>query len=109
MGKAAVERLVQQGVKVVLCDLPASKASEVTKNLGEDNVLFVPVDVTSEEDVQNAISLTKEKFGKLNYVINCAGIGVAYKTYNFNKWYPHQLEDFKKVLMVYNNPNNLKN
>lgn len=56
--------------------------------------------VTSEEDIKNALSLTKNKFGKLNYVINCAGIGVAYKTYNFNKNYPHQLEDFIKVLMV---------
>lgn len=28
------------------------------------------------------------------------GIGVAFKTYNFNKKVPHKLEDFTKVLMV---------
>jgi 3-hydroxyacyl-CoA dehydrogenase/3-hydroxy-2-methylbutyryl-CoA dehydrogenase len=28
------------------------------------------------------------------------GIGVAFKTYNFNKDLPHRLEDFTKVLMV---------
>lgn len=28
------------------------------------------------------------------------GIGVAFKTYNFNKNLPHKLEDFTKVIMV---------
>lgn len=45
MGKAAVERLVNLGSKVVLCDLPTSKGAEVAKTLGE-NVTFAPVDVS---------------------------------------------------------------
>nr|CAI5856768.1 unnamed protein product [Callosobruchus analis] len=100
LGKATVERLVQQGCKVVLCDLPTSKGSEVAKNLGEDSVIFAPANVTSEEDVKNALKMTKEKFGKLNNVVNCAGIAVAFKTYNFKKNVPHSLEDFSKVLTV---------
>lgn len=100
LGKATVERLVQQGAKVVLCDLPTSKGNEVAKSFGEDKVLFAPVNVSSADDVTNALNLTKEKFGKLNNVINCAGIGVAFKTYNFKKNQPHSLEDFTKVLTV---------
>lgn len=45
LGKATVERLVQQGSRVVLCDLPSSKGNEVAKSLGEENVLFAPVNV----------------------------------------------------------------
>jgi 3-hydroxyacyl-CoA dehydrogenase/3-hydroxy-2-methylbutyryl-CoA dehydrogenase len=56
--------------------------------------------VTSEDDVVNAVKVAKEKFGQLNVAVNCAGIGVAYKTYNFNKKSPHALQDFTKVLMV---------
>jgi 3-hydroxyacyl-CoA dehydrogenase/3-hydroxy-2-methylbutyryl-CoA dehydrogenase len=56
--------------------------------------------VTSENDVKNAVNVAKEKFGRLNVAVNCAGIGVAFKTYNFNKKTPHALEDFTKVLMV---------
>ncbi|XP_023020368.2 hydroxysteroid 17-beta dehydrogenase 10 isoform X2 [Leptinotarsa decemlineata] len=100
LGKATVERLVQQGSRVVLCDLPTSKGNEIAKSIGEDKVIFAPVNVTSEEDVSNALSLTKEKFGKLDNVVNCAGIGVAFKTYNFNKKAPHKLEDFMKVVMT---------
>lgn len=100
LGKATVERLASQGAKVVLCDLPKSKGLEVAKAIGEDKVAFAPVNVVEEEDIKNALNVAKEKFGKLNHVINCAGIGVAFKTYNFNKNLPHALEDFSKVLQV---------
>ncbi|KAH0815525.1 hypothetical protein GEV33_007265 [Tenebrio molitor] len=100
LGKATVERLVQQGSRVVLCDLQSSKGHEVAKTIGEDKVIFAPVNVTSESDVKTALGLTKEKFGKLDNVVNCAGIGVAFKTYNFNKKAAHSLEDFTKVITV---------
>ncbi|XP_044270448.1 3-hydroxyacyl-CoA dehydrogenase type-2 isoform X2 [Tribolium madens] len=100
LGKATVERLVQQGSRVVLCDLQSSKGQEVAKTLGEDKVLFAPVNVTSESDVKSALDLAKQKFGKLDNVVNCAGIGVAFKTYNFNKKIAHGLEDFTKVINI---------
>jgi 3-hydroxyacyl-CoA dehydrogenase/3-hydroxy-2-methylbutyryl-CoA dehydrogenase len=56
--------------------------------------------VTSENDVANALHVAKEKFGRLNVVVSCAGIAIAFKTYNFNKKTPHILQDFTKVLMV---------
>lgn len=36
----------------------------------------------------------------MDALVNAAGIGVAFKTYNFNKDRPHSLEDFVKVQMV---------
>ena len=47
-----------------------------------------------------ALNATKSKYQKLDTAINCAGIGVAFKTYNFNKDRPHGLEDFTRVQMV---------
>lgn len=99
LGRAVVERLIQQGSRVVLCDLPSSKGHEVAKTLG-DNCVFAPTDVTSEVDVDNALNLVKDKFGQLDAVVNCAGVGVAFKVYNFKKELPHGFEDFKRVLMV---------
>jgi 3-hydroxyacyl-CoA dehydrogenase/3-hydroxy-2-methylbutyryl-CoA dehydrogenase len=99
LGRATVERLVKQGSKVVICDLPTSQGENLAKELGPSAV-FVPVDVTSEKDVENALAVAKDKFGGLKCAVNCAGIGVAFKTYNFNKKQPHKLEDFTKVLMV---------
>ncbi|XP_022915916.1 3-hydroxyacyl-CoA dehydrogenase type-2 [Onthophagus taurus] len=101
LGKATVQRLIQQGGRVVLCDLPGSKGNEVAKELGgEDKVVFAPIDVTSENDVKSALDITKQKFGKLDNCINCAGIGTAFKVYNFNKKQAHTLEDYAKVINV---------
>ncbi|XP_022191616.2 3-hydroxyacyl-CoA dehydrogenase type-2 [Nilaparvata lugens] len=99
LGKATVERIISQGGKAILCDLPTSQGAQVAQELG-NNVIFCPVNVTSTEEVQNAVNLTKEKFGKLNLLVNCAGVGVAFKTYNFNKKVPHSLEDFSRLMNV---------
>lgn len=56
--------------------------------------------MTAEADVQAAVSLAREKFGKLDLAVNCAGIAVAVKTYNFKKDVPHSLEDFQRVINV---------
>lgn len=50
--------------------------------------------------MQSAVSLAREKFGKLDLAVNCAGIAVAVKTYNFKKDLPHSLEDFQRVITV---------
>lgn len=100
MGRATCERFAAAGSKVILADLETSKGSEVAKQLG-DNVIFVPVNVTSEKDVTEAINLAKEKFGRLDVAVNCAGIGgTAQKTYNFAKNVPFSLENFQNVLNV---------
>jgi len=64
------------------------------------NLIFCPVDVTSSEDVAAALEQTKATFGRLDATVNCAGIGVAFKVYNFNKDKAHLQEDFVKVQMV---------
>lgn len=99
LGRATAERFVREGAKVILCDLPSSSGQDVAKSLG-NNCVFAPVDVTSEADVKKALDIAKDKFGRLDVVVNCAGIGVAFKTYNFNKDRPHGLEDFARVLTV---------
>ncbi|ODM93735.1 3-hydroxyacyl-CoA dehydrogenase type-2 [Orchesella cincta] len=99
LGRATVERFLRQGSKVVICDIPVSNGEELAKELGND-VIFCPTDVRQEKDVQDALSACKDKFGKLDVVVNCAGIAVAFKVYNFNKKQPHLLEDFKRVMDV---------
>lgn len=99
LGRATVERLVKQGASAVILDLPSSEGANIAKELGE-HCAFAPADVTSENDVKNAMTLAKEKFGRLDIAVNCAGIAVAVKTYNMKKDIPHSLEDFQRVINV---------
>lgn len=98
-GRATVERFIQQGGKVIICDLPKSQGKELAEKLGP-NAVFAPTDITSDSDVKNAFALGKEKFSKLDVAVSCAGIGVAFRSYNFTKRRMHSLDDFKRVIDV---------
>ncbi|KYM76734.1 3-hydroxyacyl-CoA dehydrogenase type-2 [Atta colombica] len=100
LGRGTVERFVKQGAKVIVGDLPTSKGKIVADELGEANAMFAPMDVTSEFDVQAVLDLTKQKFGKLDVLVNVAGTGIISKTYNNNEKLPHKLEDFARIIEV---------
>ncbi|CAG4942012.1 unnamed protein product [Colias eurytheme] len=99
LGKATAEHLVKQGGRIVICDLPSSSGSNLAKQLGND-AAFIPVDVTSEDDVKNALQATVDKFGRLDVAVNCAGIATASRTYNFKKNQPFDLKSFQKTIEV---------
>ena len=69
------------GGKAVIVDLSEEKGAAVVEKLGSDNVLFTKADVSNEEDIKAALQQAVEKFGKINTVINCAGIGAAKKVF----------------------------
>ncbi|MCK8503663.1 glucose 1-dehydrogenase [Myxococcus fulvus] len=78
LGSAAARMLAREGARVVVTDRPQQEDSgiEVAKSLGEGMGLFVPLDVTREEDWVRAMEVTLEKFGRLDVLVNNAGLGV---------------------------------
>lgn len=64
---------MRAGSKVILGDLSTSKGESVAKEISDKNVVFVPIDVTSEQDVTQALAVAKDKFGRLDVAVNCAG------------------------------------
>ncbi|XP_013189270.1 3-hydroxyacyl-CoA dehydrogenase type-2 [Amyelois transitella] len=99
LGLATVEQLIKQGGRVIICDLPSSNGQQTAKQLGE-NAAFVPVDVTSEQDVKNALQTTLDKFGRLDVAVNCAGVATASRVYNFKKEQPFSLQEFQRTVQV---------
>ena len=75
MGKAAAEVFVREGAKVAAADISgAEKATAAT--LGA-SVLPVHCDVTKEADVEALMRVAREKFGRLDIVLNVAGVADA--------------------------------
>lgn len=72
LGGTCARNIVERGGKVALCDSEFFKdtGEELQDRLGE-NFMFVPTDLSQEDDVRNALKLTKEKFGRLDVTINC--------------------------------------
>ena len=56
--------------------------------------------VSSPADVENALNMCRDKFGRLDVAVSCAGIGIAVKTYNPKKKLAHSFDDFMKVQTV---------
>ncbi|KAF7491102.1 3-hydroxyacyl-CoA dehydrogenase type-2 [Sarcoptes scabiei] len=95
LGRGVVNRLINQGAKgVVVFDKTCDD------KFNEPNVISFTGNVTNEQDVQKALEICKNQFGSLNAVVNCAGIGIACRTYDFRKKKAHDLKDFQKVIEV---------
>ena len=65
-------------------------ADEITKKY-KVKVEAVPCDVTKLHDLENLVNKAKEKFGKVDILINCAGVSSQYA---FEK---QPIEDFEKL------------
>ncbi|MHA1783806.1 MAG: SDR family NAD(P)-dependent oxidoreductase [Candidatus Helarchaeota archaeon] len=76
IGKQACLDLVAEGVKVVIADINEAGAKELEefiKSNGGD-ALAVKCNVKSTKDVENTVQACMEKFGKIDILINNAGI-----------------------------------
>lgn len=98
LGEATVRNIVSNGGKAVILDLQEERGENLVKELGDDRVLFVKTDITSEENTQDALNKAVEKFGYINVLVNCAGIGRGEKTYGSKG--PHCLSSFTKTIQV---------
>ncbi len=72
-GRGIVELFVKEGAKVAVVDLNAQGAETVAKTLG-DAAIAVQCDVADGASVKNAVAKTLEAFGRVDIVINNAGI-----------------------------------
>ena len=97
LGRATAERLVAAGASVGLLDRPASAGADVAKAMGQ-RAIFAPADVTSGDEVGVALQAAWDRFGGLDVLVNCAGIGTAMKTVGRSG--PAKLEEFARVIQV---------
>lgn len=73
IGMATVQMFARAGASVVLVDINQLGGEIITKELGKQ-VLFVRADVSNREHVDHAAKAALDAFGKINILVNCAGI-----------------------------------
>jgi 2-dehydro-3-deoxy-L-rhamnonate dehydrogenase (NAD+) len=69
LGLSITKALVESGAQVAILDL---KSHPDTEN--NTNIFFQSVDITLEEKVQDAIHTVWEKFGRIDILVNSAGL-----------------------------------
>ena len=101
LGSATARRLASHGVKVALFDLNAELGERIAGDIGG---VFCKVDVTSDAEVDAGFSRSRGLIGQERILVNCAGIGGAFKTAGRDRetgeirHYP--LDRFERVIQV---------
>ena len=73
IGSATARRLQAEGAMVVISDAHERRLAETAAELGEP--LAVPCDVTDEDQVQHLFAAAVERHGRIDVVVNNAGLG----------------------------------
>ena len=73
LGQATVERFIQEGAKVTICDIQDELGQALSDRFAAETI-FCSCDVTKENDVEAAVDATISRFGQLDAVFHSAGI-----------------------------------
>ena len=96
IGYAISERLMNSGAIVILWDMDAAALSDAGQQLAKSGTaVTVKVDVTNESQVAAAVQAAHAQFGKIDILINNAGIGGPI----VNTW-EYDLATFRKIFDV---------
>ena len=69
LGLSIMKALLAEGAKVAVLDLKAHPDTEK-----DSNVYFQSIDITQEDKVREAINIIGNKFGRIDILVNSAGI-----------------------------------
>jgi len=96
IGEATARLFAQEGAKVVVCGRNGEKGKRLVEEISKSGgtAIFQHLDVTLEQDWQAAIKETLKAFGKLNILVNSAGLSL---TKNIEET---TLEDWNTIMSV---------
>jgi len=75
IGKGIAQRLVQDGMRVIVADIDEEAAEETAAEYGA-SCIAVAVDVADEQAVAGVVHRIRARFGRLDVLVNNAGIAI---------------------------------
>lgn len=93
IGEFTVREMLKQGAKVVIADFNDAGGQKLADELGE-NVSFIHVDVSNEEQVEAMVKHAVDTFGKVDILFSNAGIGSIGSTHELT------LEEWNKTISI---------
>ncbi|WP_406000177.1 SDR family NAD(P)-dependent oxidoreductase [Streptomyces sp. NBC_00829] len=93
-GEQEARLFAAEGAKVVLADVLDDLGEALAKDLGEGRAAYVHLDVSQEPDWVAAVAEAKDAFGKIDGLVNNAGI------LRFNELVSTPLEEFQLITQV---------
>jgi len=95
LGAATARAFAEAGAAVTILDRDAKQGQALADELGAG---FAGVDVTDEASVRAGLEVARGHMGRVNALVNCAGIAFAIKTLGRDG--PHPLDTFRRAVDV---------
>jgi len=73
IGKATAQRFVEEGARVVICDVNPEAGKAALEELGP-NAAFYQVNVTDRQAVQEWVDAVTAEYGRIDILVNNAGV-----------------------------------
>lgn len=94
MGAMHAKKLVSEGAKVVITANHEQPGTDLAHQLGDDCAIFVKQDVTKEDDWRNVVKQAMDRWGKIDILINNAGIEVDKSLFDITA------EEYMKIVEI---------
>jgi NADP-dependent 3-hydroxy acid dehydrogenase YdfG len=93
IGRDIVKGLVGKKIKLILAGRNQEKLKALEEEFsGTSEIITVRCDVTKQKDLENLVSKAKDKFGKIDILINGAGVSSQHPFWN------QPIEDIEKII-----------
>ncbi|MBW1296540.1 SDR family NAD(P)-dependent oxidoreductase, partial [Aquimarina litoralis] len=98
IGAATAKHFAKYEATVVVSDIKEGKAKRIADQIIEEGgkAVVIPANVANYEEVASLISNTVDQFGRLDVMVNNAGIGPR----NMSKTAEYTLQDWDSVIAV---------
>jgi NAD(P)-dependent dehydrogenase (short-subunit alcohol dehydrogenase family) len=94
IGKALARAFVSGGANVVLASRNVQALNSLANELGQEQTLVVPTDVTQRDQIDALVDRTVERFGRLDVLVNNAGVGLNSSVADLNP------DEFQRLFQV---------
>ena len=96
IGFETVRQFLLNGARVCLLGSRKETVDKALNSLSEykDNIMGLYPNLNSEEEMEKTFKEVKEKYGKIDILINNAGIS------SHDKLYDYKIEDFEKIINI---------
>lgn len=95
IGYATAEKFLEEGARVMICDMDAARLQAAAEKLsGKGEVLWQALNICDKDAVETMVKAAAEKFGSVDILINNAGIT------RDAQFYKMDIEQFQRVIDV---------